>query len=304
MMIAAPDVDKRLGGRMKIIEDAPLARLTTFKVGGRARRLVRVESIDQVRALMSRESVDHILAGASNVVISDAGLDGVTLLISPRLDEIEIFREGDAVLARVGAGSRATKVASYLMKRALSGFEFGYGLPGSIGGAARMNAGAFGSSMSDIVKEARLVLPGGELLDLRGEDFEYRYRGSTIPTGGVLADLTLRLRPDRPEVIFDRMRSIYRARARAQPLDLPSAGSIFKNPRGDHAGRLIDSVKLKGARVGGASISERHANFIVNDASARAEDIYKLIWIARRRVKEEHGIELELEVKLMGEFRS
>lgn len=282
--------------------DEPLKRYTTYRIGGPADIFVDAATEEDViktlRAAREHGAPVYVMGGGSNLLISDAGVRGVVLRLGPSLGEI-VF-QGETVRAQ--AGVSLPKLAKLAAEQGLAGLEWGGGVPGTVGGAVAMNAGAHGGETSRVLTVAHLVSRGGERLSVPVDRMRYSYRRSGLlrEEGHVVVAAEFRLRQESAEAVIGRMKSYAARRRSTQPLGLPSSGSVFKNPPGDHAGRLIEAAGLKGTRIGGAEISQVHANFIVNLGGARASDVKELIDLARRVVCERFGIQLELEVELVG----
>ena len=287
----------------KILKEEPLWKRTTFRIGGPAQRLALPESMEELCALMRSGDVRFVLGGGANLLVSDAGVQGTTLALGQRFGGVEISdtREGTARV-KVGAAMGLTTLAGMMMKRSLSGLEFGFGIPGLLGGALRMNAGARGAEIKDITESIDIVTANGMQETIMASQAGFGYRSSEFPLGCVITGATLLLRQGNMELIHAAMRGGYMERKASQPLESPSAGSVYKNPPGDYAGRLIESCGLKGERVGEAMVSPKHANFIVNLGGAKARDVYQLMLRIEKRVYERFGARLEREIKLVGVF--
>lgn len=287
----------------KILKEEPLWKRTTFRIGGPAQRLALPESMEELCALMRSGDVRFVLGGGANLLVSDAGVQGTTLALGQRFGGVEISdtREGTARV-KVGAAMGLTTLAGMMMKRSLSGLEFGFGIPGLLGGALRMNAGARGAEIKDITESIDIVTANGMQETIMASQAGFGYRSSEFPAGCVITGATLLLRQGNMELIHAAMRGGYMERKASQPLESPSAGSVYKNPPGDYAGRLIESCGLKGERVGEAMVSPKHANFIVNLGGAKARDVYQLMLRIEKRVYERFGARLEREIKLVGVF--
>lgn len=275
-----------------VTPNAPLHKLAFWRVGGPAEVLVDVKSLDQLVLAMQFEGPITPLGRGSNALIHGSGIPGLTLRLRGEL--------ADLVGGAVGGGLWLNVLLSRLDKLGMAGCEMLAGVPGTLGGAIVMNAGTTLGEIGDIVQEVTVVLPGGEVRRIAGADCGFRYRGSSLPPGAVVASARVRLSTD-PDGKRARARQRFlERRKRTQPLSSPSCGSTFTNPPGDHAARLIDAAGLKGHRIGGAEISEKHANFFLNTGDATPEDIAALIRHARAVVLERFGVELEPEVKLLG----
>ena len=280
---------------VEVREHAPLRKLAYWRVGGAADFLVEARSLESLQALMAMTPIT-VLGNGSNALIHDEGIRGVVVRLKGDLAGLTI----EKTRARAGAGMMLTVLLSRLDKAGLAGAEPFVGVPGTVGGAVVMNAGTTLGEAKDLVESVTLVLPNGELQEWSAEQLAFEYRHASIPAGAVIAFADLRLTDDNVDERRQRRQELLVRRKRTQPLDLPSCGSTFTNPPGDYAGRLIEEVGLKGHRIGGASISSKHANFIVNHGEATSQDILDLIRLARQRVHHETGVLLQPEVKLLG----
>lgn len=292
---------QRLEGR--VLENEPMADHTAFRIGGPADVLVQVEGTEDVAnalAICHERGVPVTVVGrGSNLLVSDDGIEGVVLQIARGLSAVRF--DGHMVSAQ--AGTPLPALAWQAATRCLSGLEFGVMIPGSVGGALAMNAGAHHHSIAPLVRAVRCLDLEGREVHLSGEEMEFAYRTSLLQRRPDLlaVDALLELQPvPSREPIVEAMRAHLEARRRSQPLGERGAGSIFKNPPGDHAGRLIEQAGLKGWRKGDVEISPVHANFIVNKGNARCADVLEAIRMVHERVLERFGIALELEVKLLG----
>jgi UDP-N-acetylmuramate dehydrogenase len=297
------DIQRRLG--IKTSRDEPLARFTTMRVGGPADLFAVVHNAFELRALVRfarSRSIPHLLIGrGSDLVISDRGVRG--LVIQDRAEGSRL--DGERYTAE--AGVPMARAATETQRAGLSGLEFGLAIPGTVGGAVWANAGAHGADVRGVLREALVVSADGSEARLGPDDLAMRYRETRLkhaPPGRpeVVLSATFELRPAAPDVISARLDDIRRWRQANQPLGQRSAGSVFRNPEGDSAGRLIDELGLKGLSEGGAMISPRHANFIVNTGTASAADVRRLGDRVRATVRAERGIELEYEVEFVGDW--
>ncbi len=307
------EIQRRIG--VKTSRDEPLARYTTMRVGGPADLFVVAHNAFELRALIRfarGRQIPHVVLGrGSNVVISDRGIRG--LVIQVRAEHARV--DGERYIAE--AGVPMARAATETQRAGLSGLEFGLAIPGTVGGAVWANAGAHGADVAGILEQATAVLADGTEARLGPGDLGLAYRHSRfkVPPGPdgivppsppeIVVEATFRLQQAPAELIREQLDEIRRWRQGHQPLGLPSAGSVFRNPSaGPSAGALIDQLGLKGARIGGASVSEKHANFIVNDQKGTAADIRRLVEHVRAEVRRHHGIELELEIELLGDWQA
>lgn len=282
--------------------DEPLRRHTTYRIGGPADILViPTQEADVVRTL--RLCKEHgvpvyVMGAGSNLLVSDEGVRGVVLRLGHWMGQITV----DGTTVRAQAGASLPKLAKVAGDKGLSGLEWAGGVPGTVGGAVAMNAGAHGSDTSRSLAQATLVTLDGERVTCSVSELKFAYRQSRLlrEQRWVVVGAEFHLTPDEPGMILERMKAFAARRRHTQPLGMPSSGSVFKNPPGDFAGRLIEAASLKGTRIGGAQVSMVHGNFIVNTGNAQARDVYGLINLIRQRVKEEFDIDLELEVELVG----
>ena len=281
-------------------ENLPMSAKTSFKIGGAAELVLFPASAGQLQAcvkLCGEHGVKpFILGNGSNLLVKDSGLDGV-VIATERLQGISL---GGGGLVTCGAGVKLCELCVFAQSQCLTGLEFAYGIPGSAGGAVYMNAGAYGGEMKNVLHSVRYAAPDGALLELPAERLGLGYRRSVLmENGGVAADLTVRLAPGDPAEIKARMNAVMQKRKDKQPLEYPSAGSVFKRPEGHFAGALIEQCGLKGRSVGGARVSEKHAGFIVNTGGARAADVRALIALVQTVVERETGVFLEPEIRFV-----
>lgn len=280
----------------------PMKRHTSFRAGGPADWYVSPENADELtavcRACQKAGSRFYVIGNGSNLLVSDEGYCGV-IISTEKFGKLEVTGKN----LKAGAGVLLSKAASAALKAGLSGLEFAAGIPGSIGGAVVMNAGAYGSEMKDVLKSATVLDPDGNVLTLDTKELGLGYRTSIVPKKGyVVLEALFSLEFENTEIIRQKMEELAGKRKEKQPLEYPSAGSTFKRPEGYFAGRLIEDAGLKGFCVGGAAVSEKHAGFVINKDNATASDIYRLCEEVKRRVKEYSGVTLEMEVKLLGQF--
>lgn len=288
-------------GRDDVLQGEPMARHTTFEVGGPVDFYVRPRSVRGVAlALAAAQEAGvawRIVGCGSDLLVSDAGLDGVVVEIGERLSAISV--NGTTLHAQAGATNKA--VAEAACAAGLSGYEFASGIPGSIGGAAIMNAGAYDGEFKDVATSVTCLAPDGTLRTVTAEQAEWGYRHSMMGDEGlIVVDATLELASDDPQVIRARMDELAARRAAKQPLDMASAGSTFKRPVGHFAGKLIQDAGMQGHRVGGAQVSTKHAGFVVNTGNATAADVRQVIADVQRAVKGQFDVDLEPEVRMWG----
>lgn len=259
-----------------------------------------VQELKEMLPFLNREEIPYLAVGkGSNLLVRDGGLKGVVVVLRDRLASIEDDPNSRAVV-RAGGGVGIGELLTHCGENGLGGVEFLAGIPGTVGGALAMNAGAFGKEIGSMVQEIQMVTNQGQLVTAKSADLHFSYRGISIPQGAIIVNGSFQLVRESPETISKRVADFLKKRRLSQPLEYPSGGSVFKNPPNSYAGRLIERSGLKGKEIGGAMISPKHANFIVNMGGARAEDILALMDLARERVKEDVGIELEPEIKVVG----
>jgi UDP-N-acetylmuramate dehydrogenase len=293
-------IQRRIG--VKTSRDEPLARFTTMRVGGPADLFATVHNVHELRAIVryarDRSIPLTLLGRGSDVVIADAGIRG--LVVQNRAEGSQL----DGASYTAESGLPMARAATETQKAGLTGLEFGLAIPGTVGGAVWANAGAHDSDVASILESADVLLGDGSQASLTAEELELRYRDSRLKQtpDEVVLGARFRLAAAEPDAIAARLDDIRRWRRDHQPLGIPSAGSTFRNPPGDSAGRLIDAAGLKGRRIGGASVSEKHANFIVNDGHGTAADIRALVDEVAAAVERESGVRLEPEVVFLGDW--
>lgn len=289
-------------GIEKVWTDEPLANHTTWRIGGPADLLIQPkdkESLIKVLQIVHRHEIPWSVIGrGSNLLVRDRGIRGAVLKVTEGLSHCE-FR-GEEVC--VGAGYSMIRLAMETGKMGLTGMEFAGGIPGTVGGAVYMNAGAHGSDLSRILIEAEILFEDGEVIVLTNEEMNFSYRTSLLQQRkGIVVEARFRLQPGDRKEIAATLAANKERRRETQPLQMPCAGSVFRNPPGDHAGRLIEAAGLKGYRYGGAQVSEIHANFIVNRGGATATDVLTLINHIRSTIQTKFGVDLHPEVLVVGE---
>lgn len=283
-------------------EDVPMAQYTSFKAGGNARMMITPQSIEELKAalrILTEENCPHMVLGnGSNVLVKDSGYDGAIVRIGSAFDYVR--QEGDKLIC--GSGTLMSVVAKAAVSAGLAGFEFASGIPGSIGGAIFMNAGAYDGEISNILDRARIVSKDGKReFYMTAEELQMGYRHTLLhETGDVVAEVELKLAQGNREEIKAKIADFTQRRNSKQPVNFPSAGSFFKRPEGYFAGKLIQDAGLKGVSVGGAQVSELHSGFIINKGGATATDILQLMEIVQARVMDEFGVKLETEVRIIG----
>lgn len=285
-----------------ILTDEPMSRHTTFRVGGLADFFVTPKAKEEVRDVIRicKEAgmPYYIIGNGSNLLVSDAGYRGVIVQIYKEMNEVKV--EGDLVKAQ--AGALLSGIAAKALGAELSGFEFASGIPGTIGGACVMNAGAYGGEMKDVLESVTVLTGEGKIIELGRNELELGYRTSVIAKKGyIVLGAVLKLERGDGEKIKTYMDELKEKRVTKQPLEYPSAGSTFKRPEGYFAGKLIEDAGLRGFQVGGAQVSEKHCGFVINRDHATAADIMELMRQVQIRVKENSGVDLEPEVKRLGD---
>lgn len=296
-------------GADHVFPEEPMAKHITFRVGGPAEWFVLVdtaEQLQQIIALSKEEEVPYYIIGnGSDLLVSDSGVRGVVIRLAGEFEEItarEIVNEGRCNIC-AGAGVMLASLALRAGKKGFTGLEFANGIPGTVGGAVLMNAGAYGGEIKDTIVAADVMTKDGEIRRLEKEELQLSYRHSAMMESGDIVLKAYFVLTVRPKLqIFAVMESYRKARQEKQPLEYPSAGSTFKRPEGYFAGKLIQDAGLSGCRVGGAMVSTKHAGFVINAGGATAKEVYELIQHIRNTVKDKFQVELEPEVRFLGEF--
>ena len=287
----------------QVLEAESMSRHTTFRIGGPADLFVVPKSVDEIAEVLKicreEKAPYFILGNGSNLLVSDKGYRGVVVQLYRGFGKITV--SGEEIHAQ--AGARLSGLAAAARDASLTGFEFAGGIPGTLGGAVVMNAGAYGGEMKDVLKEVTVLTPEGEILTLQADELHMGYRTSVVKEAGyIVLEAVLSLAKGDPEAIRSRMQELAGMRSSKQPLSYPSAGSTFKRPEGYFAGKLIMDSGLRGYQVGGAQVSEKHCGFVINAGNATAEDVCRLMEDVQRIVREKFGVTLEPEVKFLGEF--
>ena len=285
-----------------VLTDEPLKSRCTFKIGGPAALFIEAKDESEIKKILKAaarfKARVFVLGNGSNVLFSDEGFDGLVLHIWEGLHTIRLIGE-DTVEA--GSGASLKSLCVFAAEHGLSGLEFAYGIPGSVGGAVCMNAGAYGGEMKDVLKSVRHLTMDGDMGGFKGEALDLSYRHSAYSKGGfVITSAVFKLKKGDKSEITAKMDDFMRRRREKQPLDIPSAGSTFKRPATGYASALIDECGLKGRTVGGAKVSEKHAGFIVNTGGATCLDVLGLIDVIKAEVMRKKGVELSCEVKVVG----
>jgi len=283
-----------------------LSEYTSFRVGGLADHLAFPADLEDLRWILQQckeQGVFIFIFGkGTNLLVRDGGIRGMAISLSRgfvRIEEVMGAPEGSLIYAE--AGESLGKLVEFCCQKGLTGLEFAAGIPGTIGGALFMNAGAFGGEMKDVLDSLRLMDAGGSVRERKGAEVKSSYRSLGLEKGEIILGGKFWLQAESGRRVRSKVEEIKQRRWAKQPLDLPSAGSVFKNPLQGPAAKFIEEVGLKGHRIGDAQISEKHANFIVNLGRARARDILDLIELARKKVWQEKGVELEMEIQVVGE---
>jgi UDP-N-acetylmuramate dehydrogenase len=302
--VSVAEAHRRLAAGLagSVTANEPLARHTSYRIGGPAALFVECATVSDLSTatdILTDEGVEWTVLGkGSNVLASDGGYEGAVVVLG-RDFKRHSLQDGHL---KSGAGVLLAALVQDAFKSGLSGLEFAVGIPGTVGGAVAMNAGTRDEGIGAKVESVTLFVPGQGLVGVRGPEVAWGYRRSDLPSRGVIVEAVLRVTESDEVGIRRAMEASLRRRKRTQPLGVPSAGSVFVNPEGDSAGRLIEAVGLKGFRIGGAAVSDVHANFIVNLGGATAEDVVALVYVIRETVKEVHGIELKPEIRFLGAF--
>ena len=287
----------------QFIFSAPMSEHTTFKIGGAADVLIFPSSAEEVSKIFKLIDLFSlpctVLGNGSNILVRDKGIRGAVVKFTEKFFG-EMHCEGDKLIACAGAELKS--VADFAAENSLSGLEFSCGIPGSLGGAIFMNAGAYDGEMKNVIGKVKAVTRDGAFVEFDRRDLDLSYRHSIFQENNcAICEVELNLRRGDADAIKNKMTEFNAQRESKQPLDFPSAGSTFKRPEGNFAGTLIDKTGLKGLKIGGAMVSEKHAGFVVNAGGATADDVLNLIEEVKRRVEENYGIELAPEVRIIGE---
>lgn len=286
----------------RIKYNQPMKEHTTFRIGGPADILVMPGSVSEITLVLDwarKNGLPYLVIGeGSNLLVRDGGFRGLVIKLGDSFNRVDF--NGNEVKAQ--AGIKVSRLAAMAADKGLGGLEFAEGIPGSLGGAVYMNAGAYGGEFSQVVREVTVLNDAGQSIVLKESDLEFGYRSSSIQRYRyVVLEVELLLHPEEPHMVKEKMQELSRQRKEKQPLELPSAGSVFKRPPGRFVGPMIDELGLKGYRVGDAEVSTKHAGFIVNRGHATARDVLALVSQVQQRVKEKFGVDLETEFLIVGE---
>jgi UDP-N-acetylmuramate dehydrogenase len=298
---------KNFKGEIK--RDEPLSRHTSYAIGGPADVLAypadREDLRNLLQAIKDQQLPFFVLGGGTNLLVRDGGFRGVIISLQ-RLHTIRIEREyrsigGSFAVVYAEAGASLAKLLSFSVEQGFTGLEFAAGIPGTVGGAVCMNAGTALGEMGDVIESVSLISPDGKLITRGAEEMGFNYRTTSIPEGHLVLDVRVVLRRDDAEKIKARIKELLHTRKQRQPWGSPNAGSVFKNAQEESAGKLIEHAGLKGRKVGGAQVSEKHANVIVNTGKAKAADVLSLMEIVKEKVLDVSGVRLEPEIRIIGD---
>lgn len=282
-------------------KNEPMSRHTTFKIGGNASTYIKVGTLSKLSAIVKEcknSDIDYLIIGnGSNILVSDDGLDKTVIRLDGELRNIALL---DETTIYCGAGASLAALCKFALKNSLSGLEFAWGIPGTVGGAVFMNAGAYGGEMKDVVYSVSHITESGEIGRTEKDNLQFGYRNSVYRSNGcIITGVTLKLKKAQKNEIQEKMDDFLFRRSSKQPLEYPSAGSVFKRPQGAFAGALIEQCGLKGKTVGGAQVSEKHAGFIINKSNATAQDVKNLVKEIQQTVKAQTDFDLECELIML-----
>ena len=288
----------------KIKYHEPMAKHTSFKIGGPAQCFINAESVEEIKQICKVASKNDInltiIGNGSNLLVTDNGINGIVVKVNIKKFELEF--SNDDVSLIVGAGNKLGEIAQKLLRNEITGFEFAAGIPGTIGGAVRMNAGAYGKEMKDIVETVKYMDYDGNIYEKSNKDLEFEYRKSMFAKNKfIILEAKLKLQKGNAQYIKDKMLEFEQSRKQKQPLEFPSAGSTFKRGTDFITAKLIDDAGLKGYRVGGAMVSTKHAGFVVNENNATAQDVLNLVKHIKQEVYKKFNKKIELEIQVIGE---
>ena len=300
------DIEKKLQekiARNQILIDEPMSNHTSFRIGGNADFYVKVKNIDELKHALNVAKTNnipfYIVGNGTNLLVKDGGIEGI--VIRPEFDDFKVKKTNENIHIIAGAGITLAALSRAALKEEIEGLEFMSGIPGTIGGAIRMNAGAYGSEMKDLVYKTKYMTYDGKIHTLNSEEHKFEYRNSVFSKiDGVIIETTLVSKRGNKEEIKAKMDEYAKSRSEKQPLEYPSAGSTFKRKEGIITAKLIDDAGLKGYSVGDAIVSTKHAGFIVNKGKATAKDVLELIDHVKKTVKEKFDIDIDLEILVIG----
>jgi UDP-N-acetylmuramate dehydrogenase len=285
----------------KVLLDAPMRRFTSIKLGGPAECLLFPKDVNELKKVIrfaGRKKIPLLILGkGTNLIVRDKGVRGWVINLTRGMKKIYV--DGEVIEAE--AGVPLQRLVQFSIQKGLTGLESFFGIPGTVGGGLAMNAGAWGAELKDVLLSMTLMKGDGEVIERPRSRLRFSYRGLTLPRSWIILKGRFWLKTGKKEEILERVKSYSEMRKKKQPLDSPSAGSVFKNPKEGPAGKWIEEVGLKGFRMGQAMVSDRHANFIINLGKAKAEEVIHLMEFIERKIYEEKGISLEREVKVVGE---
>lgn len=287
---------------MKILCNEPMKNHTSFKIGGLADKIIMPENEDELIKLVEecrRDKINYFVMGnGSNILVRDGGIRGVVIKIEKNLSDIHV--EENKII--VQSGALLTRLSKVALKHSLKGLEFASGIPGTVGGAIAMNAGAYGGEMKDVVTKVRVLDKNSNVIEYSGEEMNFRYRGSRVQDESLIVlEVEIELEKGNYDEIIGRMKDFTKRRKSKQPLEYPSAGSTFKRPEGYYAGKLIQDSGLKGLKHGDAQVSDKHSGFVINVGNATSEDVENLIKVIQKTVRDKFNVNLEPELKIIGE---
>ena len=288
----------------KILYKEPMKKYTTFKIGGPAECLIKIDNIEDLKEILEYVNKNKIsltvIGNGSNLLVSDNGISGITLMI--KLGKLDIEEKDELVKITVGAGEKLGKIAQICLQKEISGFEELSGIPGTIGGAIRMNAGAHGKEMKDVVKTVKCIDYNGNEREFTTEELEFEYRSSIFKREKyIITEVILELQKGKKEEIKEKMDEYVKYRREKQPIEYPSAGSTFKRGTDFITAKLIDEAGLKGYSIGDAEVSIKHSGFIINKGNATAKEVLELVEYVREKVKEKFDKNIELEIEVIGQ---
>ena len=293
---------KKIIPKERIHLNESMSKHTSFKIGGNAKILVNIVSVfelQEILKILKKENIRIIIIGnGSNILVSDKGIDGIVLKIE--IKKFEIQKIDSKYRITLGAGCKLGEISYKLADKNISGFEFASGIPGTIGGAIRMNAGAYGSEMKDIVNSITYIDRNGQISKINNKKAKFEYRNSIFSKKDyIIIETEIELESGKKEEIIEKIKEYQKNRIEKQPIEYPSAGSVFKRGDGFITAKLIDECGLKGYQIGGAQISEKHAGFIINKGNAKAKDVEDLIKYIKKQVLEKFGVEIETEIEII-----